>query len=137
MPATSAARSRGPSAPSLSASARSAGRSGTEGWPLITVWVSSKSRACPAAPLTSAALSRPVDGPRVDGPLHCHPPQQSEEHGGPGSGIDIGSNPPLLDAPADAAAGRRADGLVQLGKDAAQLGYRSQRLAHEDVEGTQ
>src|SRR5438094_5851212 len=228
MPATSAASRSGPRAPSLSTRARSAGTTGAEGWPLITVWVSSKSRACPAAPLTRAAPSRvarsgrpisvarplpsvsatdssripvsgsrepasaqprkssrqwratsrasagisrsgcpaprgrapgwrprssceapsyrlpdelaqgrEVDGARVDEPLQGHAPQQREEHGGLGLGVDIGSNLSFLDSPADAPAGRRADRLVQLGEDAPQLGHRSEGLAHEDVEGPQ
>ena len=60
MPATIAASSRAPDAPRASASASAAGITGTEGCPLIVVWVSSKSSAWDAAPLMSAASSAEV-----------------------------------------------------------------------------
>ena len=44
-----------PEAPRCSASASRAGITGTEGWPLIVICTSSKSRAWEAAPLMSAA----------------------------------------------------------------------------------
>ena len=49
-----------PDAPRASASASAAGITGTEGCPLIVVWVSSKSSAWDAAPLMSAARSAEV-----------------------------------------------------------------------------
>jgi len=55
-----AVKNEAPSRSSRSARASAAGTTGAEGWPLMRVCVSSKSRACEAAPLISAAF-RGVD----------------------------------------------------------------------------
>jgi len=56
-PATYAAMKARPSQSSISASAKRAGRIGADGWPPSELLTSSKSSACAAVPLTSAASS--------------------------------------------------------------------------------